>query len=39
LTGEAWFTIANASMVHDDRAQQRRHAGEPEAPALQLQLI
>jgi hypothetical protein len=39
LSGQAWFAIANASMTHDARLQERRQMGQAEAPALQLQLI
>ncbi len=36
---DTWFAIANQSLVHDERMQERRSASQHEAPAVQLQLI
>ncbi len=39
IAGDTWFAIANQSLVHDERMQERRIASQQEAPAMQLQLI
>lgn len=39
IPGDTWFSIANQSLVHDERMQQRRNASPHEEQAVQLQLI
>jgi hypothetical protein len=39
IAGDAWFDIANHSLEYDARLREQRHAGQPEAAALQLELI
>lgn len=39
IQDDTWFAIANQSLTHDERMQERRSASQREAPAVQLQLI
>jgi hypothetical protein len=39
IAGDTWFDIANQSLAHDERMQERRVASAQEAPAIQLELI
>jgi hypothetical protein len=39
IPGDTWFAIANQSLVHDERMQERRSASHHEEEAVQLQLI
>jgi hypothetical protein len=39
IPGDTWFAIANQSLVHDERMQERRSASHHEEAAVQLQLI